>query len=69
VKLKEWKAAIAGSIREILAPDHPLPADAVSVKAKTNERCDSLGEGKAIAAHVAVLLEEVPGGRAAVERS
>ena len=56
VKLGPWKAAIARRLREILAPWHPLSDDAVSVKAKTNERCDSIGEGKAIAAQVVVLL-------------
>jgi len=62
VKLREWKTVIADRIREILAPFHPLGADAVSVKAKTNERCDSIGEGEAIAAQVVVLLEDLPGG-------
>jgi 2-C-methyl-D-erythritol 2,4-cyclodiphosphate synthase len=56
VKLRPFKAAITRRLREILAPWHPLPEGAVSVKAKTNERCDSVGEGKAIAAQVVVLL-------------
>src|SRR5262245_22204786 len=60
VKLRDWKAPIARSLREILAPWHPLPESAVSVKAKTNERCDAVGEGKAIAAQVAVLLTGSP---------
>jgi 2-C-methyl-D-erythritol 2,4-cyclodiphosphate synthase len=61
VKIGPWKAEIARSIREILAPYDPLPPDAVSVKAKTNERCDSVGEGLAVAAQVAVLLVEEAG--------
>ena len=63
VKLGPMKAEIARSIREILAPHHPLPEDAVSVKAKTNERCDAVGEGRAIAAHAVVLLAEAEGRR------
>ncbi len=64
VKLREWKVAIARRLREILAPWHPLPEGAVSVKAKTMERCDSVGEGRAVAAQVAVLLSGSPGGEA-----
>lgn len=56
IKLGAMKEAMAAEIREILKPWHPLPPDAVSVKAKTNERCDSVGEGRAIAAQVVVLL-------------
>src|SRR5262245_21969583 len=62
VKLGPLKPAIARQLREILAPWHARPAGAVSVKAKTNERCDSIGEGRAIAAQVAVLLVERPPG-------
>ena len=64
VKLRDWKKAIARSLREILAPWHPLPESAVSVKAKTNERCDAVGEGKAVVAQVAVLLSDAPPGGA-----
>jgi 2-C-methyl-D-erythritol 2,4-cyclodiphosphate synthase len=60
VKIGALKAAIARSLRDILALHHPLAEDAVSVKAKTNERCDAIGEGRAIAAQVAVLLDEFP---------
>ncbi len=56
IKLRDFKARIASQLRAILAPWHPLAEDAVSIKAKTNERCDAIGEGKAIAAHVAVLV-------------
>jgi len=56
VKLGEHKARIVSSLRAILAPWFELPEDAVSVKAKTHERCDAVGEGKAVAAQVVVLL-------------
>jgi 2-C-methyl-D-erythritol 4-phosphate cytidylyltransferase/2-C-methyl-D-erythritol 2,4-cyclodiphosphate synthase len=62
VKIGARKADISRSLREILAPFHDLPEDAVSVKAKTNERCDAIGEGRAIAAHVVVLLAEAAAG-------
>ena len=58
VRIGERKAEISRSLRGILAPFQDLPEDRVSVKAKTNERCDAVGQGRAIAAQVAVLLEE-----------
>ncbi len=61
VKLGPRKAEIARSLRQVLAPYGELPPDAVSVKAKTNERCDAIGEGRAVAAHVAVLLVDRAG--------
>lgn len=57
VKLSPHKQAIARRIREILAPTWSLPEDSVNIKAKTGERCDAVGEGRAIAAQVAVLVE------------
>lgn len=56
VKLKDYKQAIATSLREIVAPWFELESDAVSIKAKTHERCDAVGEGRALAAQVVVLL-------------
>ena len=56
VRLRDHKRSIAANVRQILAPWHALAEDAVNIKAKTNERMDSIGEGKALAAHVAVLL-------------
>ena len=61
IKLKPHKVAIAARLRELLAE---LGAESagdggetpVNVKAKTNERCDAIGAGKAVAAQVAVLL-------------
>ena len=58
VRLAEKKASIASSIRQILQPWFNLAEDAVSVKAKTNEGCDAVGEGRAVVAHAVVLLEE-----------
>ncbi len=57
IKLGAAKQRIAKQLREILQPYWVLADDAVNVKAKTNERCDALGRGEAIAAQVAVLLE------------
>jgi 2-C-methyl-D-erythritol 2,4-cyclodiphosphate synthase len=56
VRLGALKAEIAASIRAILSPWFDLEPDAVSVKAKTNERCDAVGEGRAVVAHATVLL-------------
>jgi 2-C-methyl-D-erythritol 2,4-cyclodiphosphate synthase len=64
VKLGKLKEAIASELRGILRPWHPLAPGAVSVKAKTNERCDAVGEGRAVAAQVAVLLADLAAGPA-----
>jgi 2-C-methyl-D-erythritol 2,4-cyclodiphosphate synthase len=56
-KLSPWKKAIAQNIRGILSPLWHLEENAVSIKAKTMERCDAVGRSEAIVAHVAVLLE------------
>lgn len=56
LKLSPHKNAIAVKVREILAPFWELESSAVNVKAKTMERCDAVGEGRAVAAQVAVLL-------------
>jgi 2-C-methyl-D-erythritol 2,4-cyclodiphosphate synthase len=50
-KLKAFKAQIAAELSaKIGAP--------VSIKAGTNEACDSIGRGEAIAAHAVVLLSD-----------
>lgn len=49
-RLSPHKQAIAAAIRQATG------AQVVNVKAGTNEGCDAIGEGKAIAAHVVVLL-------------
>ncbi len=50
----EMAAVIAGLLR--------LPVQQVSVKAKTMEGLGSIGSGDAVAAHVLVVLKELPGG-------
>lgn len=59
IKLGPKKKEIASQIREILRPYWALDADAVSVKAKTNECCDAIGRGEAIGAQVIVLLQKL----------
>ena len=51
-KLSPHVAAIRERVAETLA----VPADHVSVKAKTNEGVDAVGRGEAIAAHAVVVL-------------
>jgi 2-C-methyl-D-erythritol 2,4-cyclodiphosphate synthase len=51
-KLKSFKPAIAQSLAELLRID---PSQ-VNVKAGTNEGCDAIGRGEAIAAHAVLLL-------------
>ncbi len=60
VKLSEYKPAIVARVREILSGCGSVFTEgAVSVKAKTAEKCDAIGEGRAIGAHVVVLLRRV----------
>jgi 2-C-methyl-D-erythritol 2,4-cyclodiphosphate synthase len=40
-----------------------VPADRVNVKAGTNEGCDAVGRGEAVAAHAVVLLGAVAAAR------
>ena len=47
------------SMRTNLAADLGIPADAVSIKAKTKEGVDAAGEKRAVEAHAVVLLERV----------
>ena len=51
-KLKSFKPKMIQSLAEILQ----IPADRINVKAGTNEGCDAIGRGEAIAAHAVVLL-------------
>jgi 2-C-methyl-D-erythritol 2,4-cyclodiphosphate synthase len=51
-KLAEHKAAIKASLAKLL----DLPADAVGVKATTNEGLDAVGRGEAVACWATVLL-------------
>ena len=52
-RLGEYKPLIRQRLQELLA----LPAERVSVKARSNELCDAVGAKRAIQAQVAVLLE------------
>jgi 2-C-methyl-D-erythritol 2,4-cyclodiphosphate synthase len=52
-RLKPFKAQMVQSLAALL---HVDPAR-VNVKAGTNEGCDAVGRGEAIAAHAVVLLE------------
>ena len=49
-RLAEMKSALARSTG--------LPVDAVGLKATTNEGCDDIGRGLAIAAHAVALIEQ-----------
>jgi 2-C-methyl-D-erythritol 2,4-cyclodiphosphate synthase len=51
-KLKSFKAAIRKSVAGLLMAEE----DRVNIKAGTNEGCDAIGRGEAIAAHAVVLL-------------
>ncbi len=51
-KLGPVKAAIRANLAELLG----VPADAVSVKAKTGERVGHIGRGEAIGCHAVVLV-------------
>ena len=51
-RLKPFKSEMVRSIADALR----VPPDRVNVKAGTNEGCDAIGRGEAIAAHAVVLL-------------
>lgn len=53
-KLKPHIPAMVASLSSLLG----IPEECVSVKAKTNERLDAVGEGKAIRTNAVVLLEK-----------
>lgn len=54
-KLKPFKADMKQNLAELL---HVQP-DQVNIKAGTNEGCDSIGQGQAIAADVTILLVRI----------
>jgi 2-C-methyl-D-erythritol 2,4-cyclodiphosphate synthase len=56
-KLKGFKPEMAAAVARLLG----VPVDQVNVKAGTNEGCDAIGRGEAIAAHATVLLVRVDG--------
>ncbi|HEX4796788.1 MAG TPA: 2-C-methyl-D-erythritol 2,4-cyclodiphosphate synthase [Humisphaera sp.] len=51
-KLKSFKPAMVKSIAQML----DVSEDQINVKAGTNEGCDAIGRGEAIAAHAVILL-------------
>jgi 2-C-methyl-D-erythritol 2,4-cyclodiphosphate synthase len=51
-KIKPFKARIVQSVAELLR----IAPEQVNLKAGTNEGCDAIGRGEAIAAHAVVLL-------------
>ncbi|HZL36729.1 MAG TPA: 2-C-methyl-D-erythritol 2,4-cyclodiphosphate synthase [Tepidisphaeraceae bacterium] len=51
-KLKAFKPAIRANVARLLE----VADEQVNVKAGTNEGCDAIGRGKAIAAHAVVLI-------------
>lgn len=51
-RLKTFKPAIRKAVADLLE----VGEDRINVKAGTNEGCDAIGRGEAIAAHVVVLL-------------
>jgi len=55
-KLKPFKPAIKSAVAQMLN----LPPDRVNIKAGTNEGCDAIGRGEAIAADVVLLLQKSP---------
>jgi 2-C-methyl-D-erythritol 2,4-cyclodiphosphate synthase len=53
-KLGPVKAAIRANLADLLG----VPADAVSVKAKTGEKVGHIGRGEALGCHAVVLIEK-----------
>jgi len=51
-RLKPHKPAMRQSLQTLLATPH------VNIKAGTNEKCDAIGRGEALAAHAVVLLSQ-----------
>jgi 2-C-methyl-D-erythritol 2,4-cyclodiphosphate synthase len=48
-----------GAMKAVLAASTGLPADAIGIKATTNEEVDDLGRGLAIAAHAVTLIQTI----------
>jgi len=59
VKLSPYKVKIAENICRLLSSVWQLQPERISIKAKTMERCDSVGKGESVQAHVVVLVELV----------
>ena len=56
-KIKPFKAAMLASLRAMLGEEDAL----INIKAGTNEGCDAVGRGEAIAAHVVLLISNARG--------
>lgn len=54
-KFSPWRDAIRGSLSSIMGCE----VSQISIKAKTNEKQDSIGQGLALAASAIVLLESI----------
>ncbi len=52
-RLKTFKPLIRKSVADLLG----ISEDQVNIKAGTNEECDAIGRGEAIAAHAVILLQ------------
>ena len=52
-RIAGFKAEMVGSLHQLFAGD-----GAINIKAGTNEGCDAIGRGEAIAAHAVVLLAQ-----------
>jgi len=61
-KLKPFKRQMVAWLADVLE----MPVSRVNVKAGTNEECDAIGRGEAIAAHAVVLLHEIEEAKAGV---
>lgn len=55
-RLKRYKPQMVQTLADMLG----IPADCVSIKAGTNEKCDAVGQGVAVTAHAVVLLARQP---------
>jgi 2-C-methyl-D-erythritol 2,4-cyclodiphosphate synthase len=58
VKLSPYKRKIAENICLLLGPVWQVEPERISIKAKTMERCDSVGKGEAVQAQVVVLVAD-----------
>ena len=54
-RIKPYKPAMLASLAQVLS----IPQESINVKAGTNEGCDAIGRGEAIAAHALVLLRKM----------
>ena len=56
-KLAPFKSQMIASLRQMFAlPGSELAQPPINIKAGTNEGCDTVGRGEAVASHAVVLL-------------